>query len=136
MAKARTSKPKKKRAPFLTRFTARITKFNEWVVKMTPKFESAPKTDVSEALANVGENLSAAIDALPKLGDWAPPARSPAFAVGDTVTFKKDKLDEQVKAGLYEKSTLSGSHEILAIAGRKVKLACGVFQSLYVTKSA
>ena len=127
---------KKTRGTFTERFSKKITKLGEWTEKMIPRFASAPKSDVGDALTVVNENLVAIAEALPKLNGWAPATRSAAFAVGDSVTFKPKKLAELVAAGFYDKSVLDGEHEIEAIAGRKVKLACGVFQSLYVTKSA
>lgn len=124
------------RAPFVDRFTKKITKLGEWTEKMLPRFATAPKSDVSDALSVVSENLVAIIDALPKLNGWSPPTRSGAFVVGDSVTFKPKKVEELVKAGFYTKADLDGEHEIIAINGRKIKLPVGLFQSLYVSKSA
>jgi hypothetical protein len=137
MAKAAAKKPagdKKKRAPFLTRFAMRIAKLKEWVTKTQPKFSSAPSTDVSDSLGAIGDSVDSIMESLPALAKWTPPTRSAAFAVGDTVTFKKDKLDELVKSGLYTKDDLGGEHEIVGVAGRKVKLECGVFTMLLVSK--
>lgn len=127
---------KKKRAPFIDRFNKRVAKFAEWTQKMTPKFASEPKGDVADALGSVEGNLVTLSEAVSKLNGWAPPTRSQGFAVGDSVVFKKNKIDELVKAGLYSKEDLAGEHEVIAVAGRKVKLTVGLFQNLYVTKSA
>lgn len=134
--KTTSTSAKKTRASFMERFAKKVEKLGEWSEKMLPRFATAPKTDVSDALSSVSENFVAIIDALPKLNGWAPPTRNPAFAVGDSVTFKPKKIEELVKAGVYTKNELEGEHEIVAIAGRKVKLPIGLFQSLYVSKSA
>jgi len=127
---------RKKRAPFMDRFNGRIVKLKEWVDKVQPKFASAPQPEVGDSLSAIVDSLEAIIEAVPKLKSWAPATGSSKFAVGDAVSFKKEKLDELVTAGLYKKSDLEGKHEIEAVAGRKVKLACGLFQSLYVSKAA
>lgn len=127
---------KKKRAPFVDRVTSKITKFKAWIVKTTPRFASAPKSDVADSLSAMDDSADAILDALPKLNGWAPPTRSAAFVEGDTVTFKKDKAAKLVKEGAYSASELEGEHEVLAVVGRRVKLQLGLFQSLFVTKSA
>lgn len=139
MARTRTKKTgtgKKTRGTFTERVSKRIQKFGEWIEKTTPRFASAPKSDVSDGLTAIGESLVHVAEALPKLNGWAPPTRSGKFVVGDMVVFKPLRAEELVKAGLYTKSDLNGEHEIIAVAGRKVKLAAGLFQNLYVTKSA
>lgn len=133
---AKTSTGKKARAPFSERVEKRILKFGEWAEKIIPRFSSAPKSDVPDALTEIVSTLATTVEDLKKLNGWSPPTRSPSFAVGDMVAFKPAKLDELVAAGLYTKSDLAGEHEILAIAGRKVKLEAGLFQNLYVTKAA
>jgi hypothetical protein len=134
-AKKTAASAKKTRGTFTERFAKKIEKLGEWSEKMLPRFATAPKSDVSDALGVISENFVAIIEAVPKLNGWNPPTRSPAFAVGDSVTFKPKKIEELVKAGVYTKNELEGEHEIVAIAGRKVKLPIGLFQSLYVSKS-
>jgi hypothetical protein len=135
-ARKKTGTGKKTRGTFTERVSKRVQKFGEWIEKTTPKFASAPKSDVSDALTSIGETLVTVAEALPKLNGWAPPSRSGKFAVGDVVVFKPAKAAELIEAGLYTKTDLNGEHEVVAVAGRKVKLAAGLFQSLYVTKAA
>lgn len=127
---------KKKRAPFIDRVTSKITKLQTWITKTVPRFASAPKSDVADSLGAMGDSAEAILDALPKLSDWSPPTRGAAFSEGDLVSFKKDRAAKLVKEGAYSADELSGEHEILAVVGRRVKLKIGLFQSLFVTKSA
>lgn len=133
---SKKTKTTAKRAPFLDRFTNRVEKTLAWAQLTEKRFATAPHKDVPEALGAITDSLESIVEALPKLSKWTPPTRSPAFVVGDSVSFKPAKLDELVKAGFYKKADLEGDFPIEAINGRKVKLPCGVFQSLYVTKVA
>jgi hypothetical protein len=134
--KSTASKGRKKRAPFVERFGKRIEKLKEWAVKTQPKFATAPETDVADYLEALSTTADSIAKALPALKSWSPPTTRQAFKVGDSVAFKKAKVDELAKAGFYKKGDLEGLHEIEAVNGRKVKLPLGVFQSLYLTKTA
>lgn len=127
---------KKKRGPFTDRVEKRIMKFGEWAEKIIPRFSTAPKSDVPDALTEIVSTLATTVEDLKKLNGWAPPTRSPSFTVGDMVSFKPKKAEELIKAGVYSKADLEGEHEIKALAGRKVKLDIGLFQNLYVSKAA
>lgn len=134
-ARTAKSKTKKTRAPFVERFTARVAKLKIWAEKTQPRFATAPDSDIADALGGLGDTIDGILESIPKLKSWTPPTRSPAFVVGDEVVFKPKKLEELIKSGAYKKGELDGVHEIVAIAGRKVRLPSGLFQSLYVTKS-
>lgn len=136
MPKNGKSTSKRKRAPFVERFGKRIDKLKEWAVKTQPRFATAPESDIADSLEALSTTADAIMKALPGLKGWSPPTTRQAFAVGDSVSFKKDRVEELVKAGFYTKGDLNGQHEITAINGRKVKLPLGVFQSLYLSKSA
>ncbi|HEV3059731.1 MAG TPA: hypothetical protein VGY48_15880 [Vicinamibacterales bacterium] len=127
---------KRKHTPFMDRFSKRIMKTKEWATKTAARFAGAPNRDVADSLGAISDSLDAIVEALPKLKDWTPPARGPSFGVGDSVSFKPEKIAELIEAGFFKKGTLEGEHEIEAINGRKVKLACGIFQSRELRKSA
>ena len=127
---------KRNRRKFMDLFKARIEALDEWIQKTSPKFASAPKSDVADGLQVVSETLVTIAEALPKLNGWAPPAGSTKFVVGDSVTFKKDRAAKLVKEGAFTADELDGEHEIVAVVGRRVKLErLGLFQNLFVTKS-
>jgi len=130
------SKPKRKRTPFMDLFSKRIQKMKEWAGRTAARFSGAPSSDVSDSLGAISDSLDAIAETLPKLKDWTPPQRGPSFSVGDSVAFKPEKITELVEAGFFKKGVLDGEHEIEAINGRKVKLACGIFQSRELQKSA
>ncbi len=129
-------KSTRKHAPFIDRVVNKLTKTQEWLVKMKPRFTTEPKGVVLGNFADIEEQVAATLDNLGKLNGWAPPSRGPAFAIGDEVAFKKEKLAELKKSALYSDVDLTGKHEVIAVDGRKVKLNVGIFANLYVTKAA
>lgn len=122
-APARAKTGKKKSSP-LDGIVARLFSTQEWVTTLERRIGGTGSPELQKAqaaLADVAECAKAfshALSALKKTG-WAPPAAT-AFAVGDKVSLKPNRVQPFLKLGAYNPADLI-SLTVTAVFGDRVK---------------